>query len=154
MLRVSTGVLQNRLNTRRRSLLTSSHHPARHHRQERRMRLHRAMLEVVLVDMTAITPPRQLLLPDTARTQRTRVRLLPRPQGHSQRTPTRPTSSPLVAGIPGIHIPSRRTLPTQRSRRRIPTAPTEGRPHPPLAPMPPQGILDTSTKIIWSIAKP
>jgi hypothetical protein len=59
-----------------------------------------------------------------------------------------------VAGIPGIHTPSRRTLPTQRSRRRIPTAPTEGRPHPPLAPMPPQGILDTSTKIIWSIAKP
>jgi hypothetical protein len=145
MLPVSIGVLLNRL-TSPQNLRTSSQ-VARRPRQERRTP--RIPLQAMLVVTRIILPPQRVPmdLRTLVATQPTRLHPPPPHQGHSQRIHTRPTSS-LLAGKATHSLRTRRTHPRPSrihtdDRRRLPRAR-----------MPPQGILDTSTNNIWSIAKP
>jgi hypothetical protein len=145
MLPVSTGVLLNRSMVLRN--LRMSSRLAAQRRQGRR--IPRTPLRAMLAVMRTTPPPQQLPtdLPTLEATRPTRLhRLLPH-QGRSQRTHTRPTSSPLAGKA--THSPR-----TPRTHPRPSQIHMGDRHRLPRARMPLQGILDTSTNNIWSIAKP
>jgi hypothetical protein len=141
MLRASIGVPQNR-STSRQSPTKSS--PLVRHRRERSMQ----MQAMVAAGTVTILPLPQLHL--EVRIQDIRLHLPLLPHGPSPRTLTlRPTRSNPLEG--SMQASPRRMLTQPRARRIHTVAPRRL----PLASMfPLQGILDTSTNNIWSIAKP